>query len=134
MNDTQPSIGVYFKGEAAPVVRKPSWWDWISFYVFNFLRKPLVALRQNELQRIFWDVKKSLRSELLDELFSRVPICEDCKNAYMALAPQVFLSQIKSLLSAMKCPDHPRSFEVFLLKHYSEFLESERISKWINNL
>jgi hypothetical protein len=50
----------------------------------------------------------------------------------MALKPQIFLSQIKMVLTRMKCPEHPEPFTSFLKKYESKFYQSEEIAAWIN--
>lgn len=75
------------------------------------------------------ELKLAVNSEVLDNLDLE---CVDCRNAFMALKPQIFLSQIEAILRRMKCHDHPEVYEDFIRKYQQDFMKSEQISAWIN--
>lgn len=130
--ETQTYRPVMFNAESLPIKPKVRWWHWVSFYAFNLYRKPLVWKKQKELEEIFKRVKLAIDTEVLPELWQNRLICPDCLNAYMALKPQIFLSQIKSILKMMRCEFHPDSFDKFLVWYSWDFTKSEEIAAWIN--
>lgn len=133
MNDMSDTlVKVHYQGECLPEKPKIRIWHWINFYVYNFLRKPMVWKRQRELENLAEEIREALDLEVMHELFARLAICTECRNAYMALKPQIFLSQIKLILRQMKCDDHPEVFERFLGKYRFDFERSENIARWIN--
>lgn len=132
MSTEEFSIKPIYQGATLPPKPKVYFWHKIHYYLYNFARKPLVFYEQKRLISIFNHVKQQLEKDLLPKLFNRLSICEDCRNSYMALKPQIFLSQIKAILSRMYCPEHAQDYKDFLNTHEGSFNRSEEISAWIN--
>lgn len=119
--------------EPAPVERKSTVWDWVRFYAYNLWRKPAVRRKQRELLRIFAAVKLDMSVSLLPYLWENRTHCKECMDMYGMLKPQVFLSQIERILKADPYHENSSRVAAFWKKHEHDFLESERLSRWINN-
>jgi len=132
MEETPTYKPIIINSVEFPKPKKANIFDWISYYIWNLYRKPLVWKKQKELVEIFNTIKFALEKEVLPELWQNKIDCIDCFNAYLSLKPQVFLSQIQAVLTQMKCDEHPTVFIQFLLKYRGEFKRSEDLSKWIN--
>lgn len=123
-----------------PKLPKATIWDWIKYYTFNTLRKPLVWKKQKELVKIFNLVKTDLDYQVLPQLLPgriSATLCIKCKEAYGYLNNQVFMSQLASILKSLsqdKDHLHHDIFERFYLIKKPAFEKSEEISRWINNL
>lgn len=115
-----------------PHVPKVTFLDWVKYYIYNWFRKPLVWKRKRDLEKISYDIKLSLSRDVLTYLWVRKGTCRDCIEAYMALKPQIYLSQISLILRTMRCAEHPAVFDTFLHKHKVSFSKSESIARWIN--
>lgn len=124
-----PPVAIIFHGEQIKKAPKATIFDWIKYYIYNIVRKPMVYTKQKELLKLSEELKSSVNSEVLDDLDLE---CVDCRNAFMALKPQIFLSQIEAILRRMKCAEHPETYENFLRKNQEKFMKSEKISSWIN--
>ncbi len=106
-------------------------WDWIWYYVYNFVRKPGVWFAKRKLLSIAGEVTEAVSREILPVLYSNRLDCIECRDAYMALNGQPFVSNIRMILRRMQCTDHFEPFNTFLNKHRREFDESESVSAWI---
>jgi hypothetical protein len=132
MNEAPAYQPVIINPEELPKTPKATLWDWVKYYVWNLYRKPLVWKRQQELERTFNDLKTALEYEVLKPLWANRLHCDQCRDAYMALKPQIFLSQIHLILKRMYCRSHAGVFTEFLMRHDSQFSKSEEIAAWIN--
>lgn len=132
MNDTESTIHIITDFTETPKTPKATWLDWVKYFVFNTYRKPIVWRRQKELIRILAEVKLSLSKELLPTLWDLKSDCDHCRDCYMALKPQVFLSAIKNILENMACIDHGSFYIDFYRKNEHKFKQSEEIAAWIN--
>lgn len=121
-----------FEGAPPPKPPKPSLWDWIKYYLFNLYRKPMVYRRQKELLYIAQDVRHALDVEVMPKLWHARLVCKDCRDAFMMIKPQIFLSQIEMILKSYRCEDHGELFAEFLERHGAKFRRSEDIAAWIN--
>jgi hypothetical protein len=129
-----PSIAVVFDGAKAPEKVRARWWHYVAAWCWNLYRKPLVIHKQRQLKEIYCRVKEDMIDTLLPVLWDKRHDCTDCFNAYMALKPQIFLSQIEMILRRMQCAEHAVVYRAFLAAHLTDFQESERIARWINGL
>lgn len=112
-------------------VRQAGLWDWVAYYVYNLWRKPGVWWAKRKLLRLAVDVTTAVRSELLPKLERNRFDCAECRDAYMALNGQPFVSNIRMILRRMQCADHFEIFNAFLNKYRSQFDQSEDVSAWI---
>ena len=133
MNDS-PSVAVVFDAPAVVPAVKARWYHYVAAFFWNLYRKPLVIRKQRQLNEIYRRVKADMAETLLPVLWDKRHDCTDCFNAYMALKPQIFLSQIEMILRRMQCQDHAVVYRAFLAAHNSDFKQSEQIAKWINGL
>lgn len=129
-----PSVAVIFDSQPMPKPPKPSLWDWIKYYAWNLYRKPMVWRRQKELLKIYTDVKSALERDVLPQLWHRRLVCNACRDQYLALKPQIFLSQLELILKRMACEidDHATVSRTFLSTNDFYFRRSEDIAAWIN--
>ena len=125
-------VPVMTNAEVAPKKPKVTLWTWICYYAYNLWRKPAVWSAQRELTWIMDDIQKALACEFYPKIENNIATCEPCRDAYMAIRPQVFLSQIEAILRRMKCDTHHHVFNRFLERHGVQFRESEELSAWIN--
>lgn len=132
MIEEMAGVAVVFDGAKLPVKIKAKWYHYVGAFLWNLWRKPLVFVRQRELQRIYVTIKKSLEETVLPVLYERRTSCSACYNAYLSLKPQVFLSQIELILLRMACEEHPTIYQSFIRTWNSEFRRSEKIAQWIN--
>lgn len=113
-----------------PCETKSNWWDWVRFYAYNLLRRPMVRAKQRDVNRIYRAVKRDVDLLLLPKLTRNV--CMDCGKAYIILKNQQYLSMIERFLRAMPCHEHSAHYIDFWLAHRSDFEASEQLSAWIN--
>jgi hypothetical protein len=128
------NIAVVFDGGPTPIKYRARWYHYVAAWFWNLYRKPLVIKKQKLLRRIFDDVKADIADTLLPELWERRHSCVSCFNAYTALKPQVFLSQIEMILTRMECAEHPRGFRAALFFNGPSFRKSEELARWVNGL
>ena len=133
MNDS-PAVAVVFDAPAVTPKVQARWYHYVAAFFWNLYRKPLVIKKQKLLRRIFDDVKADIADKLLPELWERRHSCVSCFNAYMALKPQVFLSQIEMILTRMECAEHPGGFRAALFINGPSFRKSEELARWVNGL
>jgi hypothetical protein len=131
VNDS-PAVAVVFDAPAITPPAKARWYHYVAAWCWNLYRKPLVIRKQRQLNEIYRRVKADMAETLLPVLWDKRHDCTDCFNAYMALKPQIFLSQIEMILRRMQCQNHAVVYRAFLVAHMSEFHESERLASWIN--
>lgn len=131
MNEA-PTIQAIFEGAPAPVVHKPTAWEWITYYVWNLYRKPLVIAKQKELRKIALAIQGALAIELLPELWNVRLECRSCREFHAILKSQTFVSVIEKILRSQPCEEHPLPYARFLVDHRCEFNDSENIAAWIN--
>ena len=129
-----PTVAVVFDAPAVTPPVKARWYHYIAAFFWNLYRKPLVIRKQRQLKAIYERVRYDMADTLLPVLWDKRNDCTDCFNAYMALKPQIFLSQIEMILRRMQCPEHALIYRAFLAAHASDFKHSEEIAKWINGL
>ena len=128
------NIAVVFDGGQTPIKYRARWYHYVAAFFWNLYRKPLVILKQKQLRAIFERVRYDMAETLLPVLWDKRHDCTDCFNAYMALKPQIFLSQIEMILRRMQCAQHAIVYRAFLSAHMSDFHESEELARWINGL
>ena len=132
MSQEEPTCAVIYQSETLPKKPTATILDWALYYVYNFFRKPLVWKKQKELIKILNEIQLSLELEVIPVLFKNLNTCQQCREAYMALKGQVFLSQIEAILTRMACSKHKLIFSNFLVLNNVKFRQSEETSKWIN--
>lgn len=108
-----------------------SLWDWVAYYVFNLVRKPAVWRAKRKLIAIADSMMLSLQSEIMPQLYENRLDCQECRDAYMALNGQPFVSNIRTILRRMQCSYHFEPFNAFLEKHRVEFDSSDDVAAWI---
>lgn len=123
---------IVLNSEALPKKPRVTLIDWLKYYAYNLSRKPRVWKKQRQLLDIFHAIKNALEEEVYPLLRARMQGCSQCRDAYMALQPQIFLSQIEIILKRLKCSSHHLTFEGFLYKWEPLFRQSEEIAAWIN--
>lgn len=116
-------------GESLPEKPRITIWHWIGYYLYNLARKPKVWMKQRELKEISDTIQKGLRETMYPRMTAKP--CKECREAFIALRPQIFLSQIELILKR-KCSSHSKLYEDFLFIYHNEFRRSEEISRWIN--
>ena len=135
MSETETKIHLVTDFTPTPKTPKITWLDWAKYYIYNTYRKPLVWHKQRELKQVIDFVKAKLNQDILPVLWEKRLGCNKCLDAYMSLKPQIFLSQIRSVLKILS-RDHEHShwpmFDSFLNAHDHAFEKSEEISAWIN--
>lgn len=125
---------IVVNGEVIEKTPDPTILDWVKYYAYNFTRKPKVWRAQRDLIEIYRQIQKALERDVYPQLIKNRTEkgCGECADAYAALKPQIFLSQIERVLKQMKCSTHHRIFESFYLIHESKFKQSEDLAAWIN--
>lgn len=134
MTETPTYRPIVTNSEELPVLPKVTLWDWVKYYAFNLYRKPLVWKRQRQLCKLSEDLKVCLDQELLSVIRKNISVCDACRDTLVILKPQIFLSQIKMILTKFYCTDHGSMYTDFYKKHEDKFKQSEEIARWINNL
>lgn len=120
-----------FVGQPKPTPHKSTVWDWLMYYAYNLVRRPLVRKRQAEVRRIFKAIKSDVDYLLLPKLWSRTA-CPDCAKAIVILTNQVYTSMIERFLRASPCAEHPEVYTDFYFDHLELFKRSESLAAWIN--
>lgn len=118
----------------SPELPKITMWHRAKSWIWNFCRRPLVRIRQRELQQIAAEMKYDLNRDLLPRLYKHRSECRECVDAYLALQSEVFVSSISLILRKMQCTDHFIYFNAFLNSHQKKFERNEEVSRWINGL
>ena len=133
MNTAPELAGIYVAGlDPAPKPPKmPNWFEKLANLIFNWVRKPLVALRSRELLRIASSLKYDLQS-LITHLESLGHTCPICRFNAMNLKAEVFTSTMRRILTTGRCKHHEGSYIEFEAKHRDDFDRSEKLSRWIN--
>lgn len=131
MNDTEYRT-IVINAEPAPVERKSTLWDWIRYYLYNWMRKPRVIAKQKELENIWRSVRLDMALTLHPKLLANSTHCPDCQKALAILYSQKYLSMIERYLRFMPCESHAEDYAVFVKAHGPDFKRSEEISRWIN--
>lgn len=133
MNTAPELAGIYVAGlDPAPKPpRMPNWMEKLANLIFNYVRKPLVALRSREVLRIAASIKYDLQP-LITHLESIGHTCPICRFNAMNLRAEVFASTIRRIVTQGKCNHHPGSYFEFESKHRDDFDRSEKLSAWIN--
>ena len=121
---------IIVNSEPRPVVRKSSVWDMVRFFVYNFLRRPAVHIKQKELKRICADVCMNMRLYLFP--FIEKNGCSDCAKAYVIISSQIYLSMIERFLRSTPCDVHLHFYRDFYSQNKSKFDLSESIAAEIN--
>jgi hypothetical protein len=119
-------------GVELPKTPKATILDWAWYYIYNISRKPLVFMWRRELTSIEANLIADLKQIFLPNLLKQVRTCADCATAFESIQPQFLLSQIKFLISRMKCDDHPELFNSFLRMHDQYFDRAEYLARRIN--
>ena len=132
MSQEELPCAIIYKGEPLPKKHKSTIFDWISYYVYNLVRKPFVWKKQKELGDIFDKIVFGVNTEVLPSLLKNINTCQQCREAYVILRNQVFVSQIESILNRMQCTKHKEIFTLFLNKNSHKFIQSDELSRWIN--
>ena len=131
--DEMPAIRpILTNGVELPKTPKASVFDWVWYYIYNLSRKPFVWAWKRELERIERTVISWKKHQFLPRLLKQVRQCHDCATAFETINPQFLLSQIKFLMSRMRCDEHPELFNNFLIDHAEQFNRAEYLARRIN--
>lgn len=132
---TEPlPVAVMFEPNGFKMPEKPPvrWYHWLAYYLYNLARKPKVMAAQRDLERVIAKVRDAMFHELLPVLWQRRLVCPPCRDAYMALKPQIYLSQIELIILKMHCENHADDFKIFHADHFDDFKRCEKLSAGIN--
>lgn len=134
ISDTPPSVKLVLTN-SVQLPKKPrvTIWHWVQYYAYNWARKPMVWRAKRRAKQIEVEILTDLHALTLQEIMRNVQQgCDSCRDAYGALAGQVFLSQIRLAMIRLKCPDHPEPFLAHLSRNNRFYNESERVTAYIN--
>lgn len=127
-----PIKPIVINSESIPKKPRVMLWHWVQYYAYNLWRKPKVWRAKRALMDLSNFIHLALERTVYPELLKKLPKCQMCADAYAALRPQIFLSQIELILKRMKCSSHHAVFEVFCQLYESEFRRSEELAAFIN--